>query len=113
MTRILVVDDSQVIRDLCRTYLGAMDEAIEFADSGSAGLWTFQRSAPDVVVCDIEMPGMDGVELARRIKEQSKGRVKVVLISAGAAEAGRRAVLAGEVDAFVQKPIDGNELRNL
>src|SRR5262245_55076389 len=113
MGRILVVDDSRVIRDLCRTYLGATGEEIEYAESGTAGLWTFQRIAPDLVVSDIEMPGINGVELARRIKQQSQGRVKVVLISSAAAELGRRAVAAGEADAFVQKPIDGNELRSL
>lgn len=113
MRRILIVDDSRVIQQLVGSLLADTGAALDFASSGSEALYSFQQNAPDLVVSDIEMPGMTGVELAERIRKESLGRTKVVLMSAGDMSSGRSAVKQGHADAFLPKPLDGDELKRL
>jgi CheY-like chemotaxis protein len=68
MRRILVVDDSGVIRNLAASYLKVFEAELSFASSGTEGWSSFLRLSPDLVLSDIEMPGMSGVELASQIR---------------------------------------------
>ncbi|MCC7541094.1 MAG: response regulator, partial [Deltaproteobacteria bacterium] len=108
--RALVVDDSKVMRDLVRSCLESLGAEVTVADSAEAGLWTFQTLDPDLVVSDIRMAAMTGIELSRRIKEQSRGRVHVLLISSTDQGEGRDAVARGDADAFLAKPVDWKAL---
>lgn len=113
MRRILIVDDSKVMQQLVGSLLSDTGAALDFASSASEALYSFQQNSPDLVVSDIEMPGMSGVELAERIRRESLGRTKVVLMSAGDMNGGRSAVKKGHADAFLPKPLDGAELKRL
>lgn len=113
MRRILIVDDSKVMQQLVGSLLSDIGAALDFASSASEALYSFQQNSPDLVVSDIEMPGMSGVELAERIRRESLGRTKVVLMSAGDMNGGRSAVKKGHADAFLPKPLDGAELKRL
>lgn len=104
MRRILIVDDSKVMQQLVGSLLSDTGAALDFASSASEALYSFQQNSPDLVVSDIEMPGMSGVELAERIRRESLGRTKVVLMSAGDMNGGRSAVKKGHADAFLPKP---------
>lgn len=110
MIRVLVVDDSKVMRDLVGGFFESLGVEVSFAESAEDGLWSFQTLGPDLLVSDINMPGISGVELARRVKAQSRGRVKVLLISSAEHAEGREAVERGDADAFVAKPIVWKEL---
>lgn len=113
MRRILIVDDSKVMQQLVGSLLSDTGAALDFASSASEALYSFQQNSPDLVVSDIEMPGMSGVELAERIRRESLGRTKVVLMSAGDLNGGRSAVKKGHADAFLPKPLDAAELKSL
>jgi DNA-binding NarL/FixJ family response regulator len=80
--RVLTVDDQAVFRGIADDVIAATDgfEAVGEADSGAEALDAVQRLAPDLVLLDVRMPGMDGIEVARRILA-SRSDVLIVLIS--------------------------------
>jgi CheY-like chemotaxis protein len=82
MARVLVVDDDVHARMVTRAILEhAGIEVVEAAD-GAAGLRAYRDASPDLVVCDLFMPEVDGLELIRQLRRESPG-VKVIAISAG------------------------------
>jgi two-component system chemotaxis response regulator CheB len=112
MPRVLVVDDSVVMRDIVRAHLAGLGLDLDFAASGDDALNRLQSGQPvDLVITDYAMPGMDGMELARRIKEKGSGMPsKIVLISANKELRERDLLATGLFDAFFPKPIDGVQL---
>lgn len=69
MRTILVVDDEEAIRQLYQEELREAGYQVEVASDGHAALKMVQRSRPDLMTIDIKMPGMDGIELLRRVRE--------------------------------------------
>ncbi len=110
MRRILVADDSGVIRQLVASYLSVFDAQLVLATSGTEAWESFLQINPDLVISDIEMPGLGGVELAQRIRQHAPTRVPIILISAAQSEEGRSAVSSGDADAFLQKPVASDVL---
>ena len=80
---VLIVDDHEVVRQGVRAYLGAQPEfeVLGEADSGAAAVALAEEHVPDVVLMDLIMPGMDGVEATRRVKDVSPRTQIVVLTS--------------------------------
>ncbi len=80
---VLIVDDHEVVRQGVRAYLGAQAEfeVLGEADSGAAAVALAEEHVPDVVLMDLIMPGMDGVEATRRVKDVSPRTQIVVLTS--------------------------------
>ena len=80
--RVLTVDDQELFRGVARDVIDATPgfEAIGEAASGEEGLEAVGRLAPDLVLLDVRMPGLNGIEVARRLAE-SHPQVRVVLIS--------------------------------
>jgi two-component system chemotaxis response regulator CheB len=113
MARILLVDDSQVVRNIVRAYLVGLGLEFEFAAEGEEALRLYQAQGADLVVTDFLMPGMDGLELSRRIRalpprQLASGEVahpKVVLISSDK-KITEQVVVDGLVDAYLPKPLD-------
>jgi NarL family two-component system response regulator LiaR len=85
--RVLVVDDHAVVREGLRTFLRLQEgiEVVGEADDGSAAVAAAERLAPDVVLMDVVMPSMDGVEALRRIAER-RPQVRVVMLTSYADE---------------------------
>ncbi len=112
--KILLVDDSRTVVSVLRTYLmGAGFEFLEASD-GLEALRLAIRERPAVVISDIEMPSIDGLELCRAIRAaQGLSHTKLVLISSKWTM--RRQVEARNlrVDAIRQKPVDNQELAHL
>jgi two-component system chemotaxis response regulator CheY len=105
--KVLLVDDSMTVRLVLRTYL--MGRGAEFiAESdGIAALRTVLRERPDVVITDIEMPNMSGLELCEAIRSApGLSDVQLVLISSKWTEARRRAARRLGVRLCLEKPID-------
>lgn len=103
--RILVVDDNEDCRTALRSFLEASGYAVEEAADGEEAVRRARQTNPDLILLDIMMPGVDGLEAARRIRSASDvDGVKIVAISAmeGAEQASR----AAGCDACVTKPLD-------
>jgi two-component system chemotaxis response regulator CheB len=111
--KILVIDDSRVMQSLVRTYLTDIDADVTVVSSAEEGLASFTANGADVVISDVQMGGMSGIELSRRLKKACGGRVRVILISGAKGEVGTDAYSAGHADAFLAKPIDGGRLNRL
>jgi two-component system alkaline phosphatase synthesis response regulator PhoP len=106
--RVLVVDDEPKIRMTVRGYLEADGlEVVEAAD-GPSGLQAVTRERPDLVVLDVMLPGLDGFQVLRRIRETS--RVPVILLTARDEEVDRLIGFTTGSDDYVTKPFSPREL---
>ncbi|AKF82846.1 chemotaxis protein CheY [Myxococcus fulvus 124B02] len=102
--RILVVDDSPLTRELISNLLEAVGYDTVMAADGADALDVLEGTPVDLVVTDLEMPGMDGLALTRRLKELSaQPRLPVVILTTRGGEEDRRRGLAAGADAYVTK----------
>jgi len=109
--RILVADDHENNRAVIRGLIEAPGFAIREARDGQEALDAFTSWNPDLVLMDVQMPGMDGLEAIRLIKATERGRVaKVIAVSASALDFNRRDAIAAGADGFIAKPVRKNEL---
>lgn len=117
-TILIVDDDPNIIDSLRRIFSLESQEGNEYAiavarDGFEAGE-KFYKLEPDLILLDIRMPGMDGYEVARRIKQNNAGNaVKIIAMSAYFYEEGKEKILSLGVDACVDKPIDPDRLLQL
>ncbi|HRG54219.1 MAG TPA: response regulator, partial [Bacteroidia bacterium] len=109
MPKILIIDDEKSIRKTLREILEYEKYQVDEATEGMEGLALIQKEKYDVVLCDIKMPKMDGIELLDRIILLSSD-IPVVMISGhGTIETAVEAVKKGAFD-FIAKPLDLNRL---
>ncbi len=110
--RILIVDDDvNVVNGVRRILHSEKEYEIDFAYDGFDAGRKLLSFRPNLVILDIRMPGMDGYEVARRIKSVPEGRgVKVIAVSAYFDEEGRDKISSIGVEACLDKPLDGNLL---
>jgi signal transduction histidine kinase len=106
---ILIVDDEPVIRDLCGRALH--DYHIVEASDGQKGLETFLRGGIDVVLTDVMMPRMDGLELLKRIKEREPTVVVIIMTGYADKELILKA-LKTDADDFITKPLNLLQLKS-
>jgi two-component system, OmpR family, KDP operon response regulator KdpE len=108
MTRILVVDDEPQILRALGTNLKARGYDVDLAPTGEAALTLAARHHPDVVVLDLGLPGIDGIEVIRGLRGWSA--VPIVVLSVREAERDKVAALDAGADDFVTKPFGMDEL---
>ena len=108
--KILVVDDERGVRTLCADLLIRAGYRVEKADSGQAALSLFLREAYDVVLADINMPGMDGIELCRRLRAERPDQLIILITGFPSIESAVRGMKEGARD-YVTKPFTPDELR--
>jgi DNA-binding response OmpR family regulator len=108
--RVLVVDDDEMIRRLVRTVLEADDWSVVEARDGQEAFERLDDSAPGIVVLDVMMPGMDGVEVCRKIDHDA---VKVLMLTARDDPALEAACREAGADAFLTKPFSSITLLDL
>lgn len=105
--RVLLVEDNRANLDLMTYLLTAHGHTVLTARHGMQGVETARREQPDLIICDIHMPGMDGYEVARCLKSDPALRtVPLVAVTALAMVGDRERVLAAGFDDYVAKPID-------
>jgi chemosensory pili system protein ChpA (sensor histidine kinase/response regulator) len=108
---VMVVDDSVTVRKVTQRLLQREGYQVLLAKDGVDALRQLQDSAPDVMLLDIEMPRMDGFDLARNLRADERwSSLPIVMISSRTAEKHRSHALALGVDAFLGKPYDEAEL---
>lgn len=104
---LLVVDDDELNRDLLRRRLERAGFRVAVAEDGRAALSALERLQPDLVLLDLMMPGMSGLEVLREIRAGHLAGVPVVLVSAwGHSEDIVAEGLASGADDFICKPLD-------
>jgi putative two-component system response regulator len=109
--QVLIVDDVQANRELLDGILARLGYDVREAADGQAALDAVALAEPDLVLLDIEMPKIDGLEVCRRIKTDPRLRlVPVVLLTARNDRATRLAGLEAGADDFLTKPFDAQEL---
>jgi DNA-binding NtrC family response regulator len=109
MTTILIIDDEKAIRKTLTEILSFEGYKIDEAADGEEGLKCFKEKAYDVVLCDIKMPKLDGIEFLQKASEHNPD-VPIIMISGhGNIETAVEAVKKGAYD-FIQKPPDLNRL---
>jgi DNA-binding response OmpR family regulator len=111
--RVLIVDDDPLIRGVVRAVLEDGSYVLEEAASGEEALRAADKHPPDVVLLDVMMPGLNGFEVAARLKNDTrlKGAIVVMLTAKDAPEDRRRGMEAG-ADAYFTKPFSPLELLN-
>jgi two-component system sensor histidine kinase and response regulator WspE len=100
--RVLVVDDSPIVRDLVSELLASVGLSVRVAGDGAAALQLLADEPADLIVCDVEMPVMDGFELLRRLRERAE-RVPVVMVTTRGSLSDRAMAAALGADALIIK----------
>jgi len=108
MTTVLVVDDDLTVRDVVRRYLELAGHEVALADNGEDALAWIASHKPDLVVLDLMLPGIDGLEVCRRLRRTSA--IPVVMLTALGEEENRIAGLQLGADDYVTKPFSPREL---
>jgi two-component system KDP operon response regulator KdpE len=106
--RILVVDDEPQITRVLRTTLQSNGHEVSVARDGIDALAQFMKSQPELVITDTAMPGMDGIELTREIRERSQ--VPIIVLSVRNNDAAKVAALDEGADDYITKPFSIQEL---
>ena len=109
MAHVLVVDDDPTISDVVRRYLEQDGFRVRLAADGVAALAAVAADRPDLVVLDLMMPGLDGLEVCRRLRSRLPG-LPVVMLTALGEEADRVIGLEMGADDYVTKPFSPREL---
>jgi DNA-binding response OmpR family regulator len=108
MTRVLIVDDEPAIVRLVRDYLERAGFDVSAAANGEDALRLFTRERPDLIILDLTLPLMDGLDVARAMRRA--GDVPIIMLTARTEEADRVAGLELGADDYVTKPFSAREI---
>jgi DNA-binding response OmpR family regulator len=106
--RVLLIDDDSRLFDLLSAYLGQNGCSVAHAPDGRSGLVRLESEVFDAVLLDLMMPGMDGLEVARRIRDKS--RIPLIMLTAKGDETDRVVGLELGADDYIAKPFGPREL---
>lgn len=107
---VLVVDDEPTIAEVVSRYLERAGYQTRIAGDGPTAIETAAQHRPDLVVLDLMLPHIDGLEVMRRLREQDRERIAVILLTAKSEEADRVIGLRLGADDYVVKPFSPAEL---
>jgi CheY-like chemotaxis protein len=109
--KILIVDDTETMRLAEQMMLAGEGYDIDVADDGVEALQKISASRPDLMLLDIMMPRMDGIECCRRIKSDERFKdIKIVMVTTKSEYERVKEAFAAGCDDYVTKPIDKSEL---
>lgn len=107
---VLIIDDEQLSCHIAKTHLSPTYKVIT-SYNGEDGLTKANREKPDVILLDLGLPGLDGFEICRMLRNQKDTREIPIIIFSGAADSeARTKAFAGGADDFITKPVVGSEL---
>ncbi len=110
-TRVLVADDNPIILDLFRELVSSLEWDCHTVDNGLEALRMVEEAPPNLLVSDINMPGMNGLELVRSIRGTSQSsHIPIILMSSGAL---REEAMTAGCDAYLEKPFNVEEVLQL
>ena len=106
---ILLVEDNEVNRRLAGFLLRSHGYQVREATTAAAAFEMVEKERPDLIVMDIQLPGMDGLEITRKLKEQpATADIPVIAVTSYAMKGDREKALAAGCAGYVTKPIDKN-----
>jgi two-component system, OmpR family, response regulator MprA len=108
--RVLVVDDDRAVREALRRALTLAGYEVQLAEDGESALEQIVRAVPEAVVLDVGLPGIDGLEVCRRVRRLGN-RVPILMLTARDAVADRIDGLDVGADDYMVKPFDVGELK--
>lgn len=106
--RILIIEDEPKIVDICKDYLSAAGFEVLRAGDGVNGLAIARREHPDLIILDLMLPGMDGLDVCRELRRESN--VPVIMLTARVEEADKLVGLELGADDYITKPFSPREL---
>ena len=109
MSRILVIDDERSIRNTLKDILEYEKYEVDVAEDGSQGLDLISKGEYDIVLCDIKMPGIDGIEVLEKIQPLLQDMPVVMISGHGNIDTAVESIKKGAYD-FIEKPLDLNRL---
>ena len=104
MKKVLVVEDNERNMYLISFILEKMGHRVLQADSGEKGIELASRDQPDLILMDIQLPGIDGLEATKRIRQS--GDVPIIAITSFAMTGDRERLLAAGCNGYIEKPIN-------
>ncbi len=107
---ILIIDDEETMRDSCRQTLSRDGHRVEAAEDGSMGLALLEAESFDLVILDLKMPGLSGMDVLKRIKNDDPEAVVIVITGYATIESAVEAMKSGAYD-FIPKPFTPDSLR--
>lgn len=111
---ILIVDDNPVNLKLIRVLLAGEGYDVHTAGDADGALRVLKNSSPQLILMDVQLPGIDGLELTRRLKADPATRdIKILGLTAYAMKGDREKILAAGCDGYIAKPIDTRALPGL
>ncbi|HXE89876.1 MAG TPA: response regulator [Terriglobales bacterium] len=112
MKRILLAEDNPMNRELIRDVLEALGCEVIEAENGEAALRKLRELPPDLVLLDVQMPGLDGYAVLGQVRADARlSHLPVIALTAFAMRGDRERMLAAGFDAYLSKPIDFDQLR--
>ena len=110
---VLVVDDEPDNFDVIETLLSDRDYQLHYAANGQEAIASLDTFNPDLILLDVMMPGIDGIEVCRLIKALSKWQaVPIIMVTALSSKSDLAHCLTTGADDFISKPVNGIELRS-
>jgi len=110
-SRVLVVEDDEKSRRLLVDVLGHHGFEVVAVETGEAGLELAREAAPDAVLLDIQLPGINGFEVLWRLRQMAGGaRMPILAVTASVMDHDRRRIMEAGFDAYVPKPVNIREL---
>ena len=107
MARILIIEDNPENMELMVYLLSAFGHTVTETTQGDHGLELARQETPDIILCDLHMPGMDGYEVVHRIKHDPElAHIPLLAVTAYAMVGDREKVLAAGFNGYISKPIN-------
>lgn len=111
VAKILVVEDNEKNRRLLNLILASKGHAVSEAGDGREAIEQAAKNKPDLIIMDIQLPGMDGLEATRVLKGNSDtSGIKVIVLTAYAMKGDRERFLEAGSDAYLSKPVNMEEM---
>ena len=107
--RILVIEDDNDLRRLLALHLTDLGMEVRQASNGLTGLDLAMTTAPELIVLDLKLPGMDGLEVCRRVR-QTRDYIPILMLTSRSSETDRVVGLEGGADDYLTKPFSVGEL---
>lgn len=107
--RILVIDDESVICDACRLVLAEKGHRVDHCLTGNTGLLAIERGKYDLILLDVKLPDVDGMEILKSVREKRSGPVVIVMTGYSTMSNALQAMKLGAAD-YLAKPFTDDEL---
>jgi len=107
---ILIIDDEEVIRDSCSQVLNREGYLVNIADNGKTGWEHFKKSPTDIVLLDLKLPGLNGMQVLKKIKKESPDTPVIIITGFATIESAVNTIKRGAFD-YLAKPFSPQELR--